>query len=88
MRSVLFKVGQARKMGNYSHLRPVITMCSLQLTEIFIFSKTSSKLKISVLVLIARSNRLADLKPLTDEVLTELSIVRPGEISFVPKQAR
>jgi hypothetical protein len=52
------------------------------------FQQNLVKLKISVLVLIARSNRLADLKPLTDEVLRKLSIVRPGEISFVPKQAR
>ena len=36
------------------------------------FQQNLVKLKISVLVLIARSNRLADLKPLTDEVLREL----------------
>ena len=52
------------------------------------FQQNLPNLKMSVIVLITRSNRLADLKPLADEVLKKLPNVEPGEICFVPKQAR
>lgn len=52
------------------------------------FQQNLPKLKIAVIMLVARSNRLADLKPLAGEVLRQLSTIGQGEISFVPKQAR
>jgi hypothetical protein len=50
------------------------------------FQQNIPKLKIAVLVLIARSNRLADLEPLAAEALSRLMMLKPGEIAFVPKQ--
>lgn len=50
------------------------------------FQQNFSKLNLAVLVLVAPSNRLADLKHLGSKVLLELAIVQPGQISFIPKQ--
>jgi hypothetical protein len=50
------------------------------------FQQNIPKLKIAVLALIARSNRLADLEPLAAEALSRLMMLKPGEIAFVPKQ--
>ena len=49
------------------------------------FQQYLPKINIPVLVLSARTNRLADLKPLAAEVLSELNELKPG-ISFIPKQ--
>ena len=50
------------------------------------FQQNIPKVKIAVLVLIARSNRLADLKPLASDVLSSLATLNAGEIAFVPKR--
>jgi uncharacterized protein DUF5615 len=50
------------------------------------FQQNIPKLNIAVLVSIARSNRLADLKALSADVLSKLAILKPGEIAFAPKQ--
>lgn len=49
------------------------------------FQQHLPKIEISVLVLCARTNRLADLKPLAADVLSELNELQLG-ISFIPKQ--
>jgi len=36
----------------------------------------------------ARTNRLADLRPLAKDVLLELSILKPGQVSIIPKKSR
>jgi hypothetical protein len=43
------------------------------------------KLNIAVLVLAARTNRLADLKPLAVSVLAELPRLKRGEVSIISK---
>ena len=50
------------------------------------FQQNLSNFNIAVLILEARSNRLADLRPLAKEVLSELSIVKPGQVSIIPKK--
>ena len=39
------------------------------------------------LVLAARTNRLVDLKPLAKDVLSELSVLKPGQVSRIPKES-
>lgn len=50
------------------------------------FQQNIAKLKLAVLVLVAPSNRLADLRSLGPQVLSELSIVKSGQVFFIPKQ--
>lgn len=49
------------------------------------FQQNLPKINISVLILVARTNRLADLKPLAASVLEELPTLKPGDIRLVPK---
>jgi len=65
-----------------------------QLHQVFItvdrnlyFQQNVPKFKIAVVILVARSNRLADLKPLVD-VLSELMALNPGEVVFIPRQPK
>ena len=51
------------------------------------FQQNSSALSIAVLVLVARTNRLADLRPLVQDVLSELSVLKPGQVSVIPKKS-
>jgi hypothetical protein len=48
------------------------------------FQQNLPKINIAVLILAARSNRLADLKPLAVDVLGELPTMNPGDIRVVP----
>jgi predicted nuclease of predicted toxin-antitoxin system len=50
------------------------------------FQQNLPKLTIAVLILVARSNRLADLKPLAVDVLKELPNLNSGDVCLVPKQ--
>jgi hypothetical protein len=50
------------------------------------FQQNFSALSIAVLVLVARTNRLADLRPLVQDVLSEHSVLKPGQAS-VPKKS-
>ena len=52
------------------------------------FQQNRYAITIAVLVLAARTNRLVDLKPLTKDVLSELSLLKPGQISIIPKESR
>ena len=52
------------------------------------FQQNLSAFNIAVLVLAARTNRLADLKPLVKDVLSELSVLRSGQVSIIPKKSR
>ena len=52
------------------------------------FQQNLSNFNIAVLVLAARTNRLADLKPLAKDVLSELLVLKPGQISIIPKESR
>lgn len=47
------------------------------------FQQNVAKFRIAVLVLAAKSNRLADLKALIPSVLRELSHVRAGEVRVI-----
>jgi hypothetical protein len=49
------------------------------------FQQNLSTFNIAVVVLAARTNRLADLRPLAKDVLLELSILKPGQVSIIPK---
>jgi predicted nuclease of predicted toxin-antitoxin system len=51
------------------------------------FQQNLSNFNIAVLVLEARTNRLADLRPLAKDVLSELSLLKPGQVSIVPKKS-
>ena len=48
------------------------------------FQQNIPNLKLAVLVLISRTNRLADLKSLTSEAMAELRRIKPG-VSFISK---
>ena len=50
------------------------------------FQQNLSTIAIAILVLAARTNRLADLKPLAKDVLSELLILKPGQVSVIPKK--
>ena len=50
------------------------------------FQQNLPTFNIAVLVLAARTNRLADLRPLANDVLLELAGIKPGKIYFIPKQ--
>ena len=52
------------------------------------FQQNLSTLNIAVLVLAARTNRLADLRPLAPDVLLELSVLKPGQVSIIPRESR
>jgi predicted nuclease of predicted toxin-antitoxin system len=51
------------------------------------FQQNFSAFSIAVLVLAARTNRLADLRPLAKDVLLELSVLKPGQVSLIPKKS-
>jgi hypothetical protein len=51
------------------------------------FQQNFSTFSIAVLVLAARTNRLADLRPLAKDVLSELSVLKPGQVSLIPKKS-
>jgi hypothetical protein len=53
----------------------------------FYFQQYFSVLSIAVLGLVARTNRLADLRPLVKDVLSELSVLKPGQASVIPKKS-
>ena len=50
------------------------------------FQQNHSTITIAVLVLAARTNRLADLRPLAKDVLSELLVLKPGQVSIIPKK--
>jgi hypothetical protein len=50
------------------------------------FQQNLPKLTIAVLILVACSNRLADLKPLAVDVLKELPNLNSGDVCLIPKQ--
>jgi len=50
------------------------------------FQQNLSNFNIAVLILEARSNRLADLRPLAKDVLSELLVLKPGQVSIIPKK--
>jgi hypothetical protein len=52
------------------------------------FQQNPSKFGIAVFILTARSNRLADLKPLVKDVLLELTALKPGEVVFIPAKPK
>jgi predicted nuclease of predicted toxin-antitoxin system len=52
------------------------------------FQQNFSAFSIAVLVLAARTNRLIDLKPLAKDVFSELSVLKPGQVSIIPKESR
>ncbi|MBI1984264.1 MAG: DUF5615 family PIN-like protein [Acidobacteria bacterium] len=47
------------------------------------FQQNITEFEVSVLVLLAHSNRMADLRPLVPAILRELKIVLPGELRRV-----
>jgi predicted nuclease of predicted toxin-antitoxin system len=49
------------------------------------FQQNLPKLQISVLILAAHSNRLSDLKLLTEEVLKTIPTLKSGEIKLIQK---
>jgi len=51
------------------------------------FQQNFSNFTIAVLILEARSNRLADLRPLAKDVLSELSVLKPGQVPIIPKRS-
>ena len=51
------------------------------------FQQNFSAFSIAVLVLVARTNRLADLRPLAKEVLSQLSVLKPGQVLLIPKKS-
>jgi hypothetical protein len=52
------------------------------------FQQNLSTFNIAILVLAARTNRLADLRPLAKDVLAELAVSKPGHISIIPRASR
>jgi|SRR5215467_1514390 len=52
------------------------------------FQQNLSTFNIAVLVLAARTNRLADLRPLAKDALSELPVLKPGQVSIIPKGSR
>lgn len=52
------------------------------------FQQNLSNFSLAVIVLAARTNRLADLKPLAKDVLSELLVLKRGQVSLVPKKSR
>ena len=48
------------------------------------YQQDLSSFDIAVVVLVARSNRYEDLRPLTAEVLAAIPNVRPGTVTSVP----
>ena len=52
------------------------------------FQQNLPKFNIAVLILIARSNRLADLKSLAKDLLLKLTALKPGEVVFIPRQPK
>lgn len=51
------------------------------------FQQNFSALRIAVLVLVAQTNRFADLRLLVKDVLSELSVLKPGQVSVIPKKS-
>jgi len=51
------------------------------------FQQNFSNFNIAVLILKACSNRLVDLRPLAKDVLSELSVLKPGQVSIIPKES-
>jgi predicted nuclease of predicted toxin-antitoxin system len=51
------------------------------------FQQNRANITITTLVMAARTNRLADLRPLAKDVLAELSVLKPGEVSVIPKKS-
>lgn len=51
------------------------------------FQQNFSTFSIAVILLAARTNRLADLRPLAEDVLPELSVLNPGQVSLIPKKS-
>ena len=51
------------------------------------FQQNLSNFNIAVLILEARSNRLADPRPLAKDVLSELLVLKPGQVSIIPKKS-
>ena len=47
------------------------------------FQQNLPKFNIAVLVMVAKTNRLADLQPLVPKILEELTRTKPGEIAIV-----
>jgi hypothetical protein len=52
------------------------------------FQQNFAAFSIAVLVIAARTNRLIDLKPLAKDVLSELSVLKAGQVSIIPKESR
>ena len=69
-------------------LQLAATMCQVFITvdRNLHFQQNIPNLKIAVLVLTVRSNRLADLKPLAPLVLEELPKLRPGDLCLLPRK--
>ena len=51
------------------------------------FQQNFSDFNIAVLVLVASTNRPADLKPLAKEVSSEFPLLKPGQVSLIPKKS-
>jgi hypothetical protein len=51
------------------------------------FQQNRSTITIAVLVLAARTNRLVDLRQLAKDVLAELSVLKPGDVSVILKKS-
>jgi len=69
------KNGELLQLAQQEHFKVLLTV-----DRNLYFQQNVSGAKISVLVMIAKTNRLADLKPLVREVLHALDRVTEGEI--------
>jgi len=77
-----------KKNGEFLGLAAKTYQVFLTVDRNLYFQQNLSTFNIAVLVLAARTNRLAHLRPLAKDVLSELSVLKPGQVSIIPKESR
>ena len=82
------EAGWARKKnGELLALAATTYLVFITVDRNLYFQQNFSNFNIAVLILEARSNRLADLRPLAKDVLSELSVLKPGQVSIIRKKS-
>lgn len=70
-------------MANCWRLRPNIFDVFIMVDRNLAFQQNIAALPIAVIVLSAKSNRLADLKPLVPRLLTSIETIKPSSIELI-----
>ena len=84
------EVKTARQMGWAAITNGELLKLAAEHFDVFVtadrnlaFQQNFASLAIPVVVLRAKTNRLADLKPLMSELLTKIDVLRPGAVYFI-----